>query len=253
MFEIDRNTVRGGKTVYGAAVGILVLDTKFPRMPGDIGYAPTWPFPVLYKIVRGASGERVTTAKPDDHSTGLLKAFLKAGAELVAEGADGLTTTCGFLSIYQKELAAHCDVPVAASSLMQIPFVERLLPPGKRVGVLTFDASRLTPEHFVAAGAPPDTPVVGMEDGREFWRFMAHEEKTVDISAARSDILAGGEELVTQHGNIGAVVLECTNMVPFTRALNKRLGVPVYDIYAFVNWFHAGLNPRGFNLPGDPL
>jgi hypothetical protein len=163
MFEIDRNTVRGGKTVYGAAVGILVLDTKFPRMPGDIGYAPTWPFPVLYKVVRGASGERVTTAKPDDHSTGLLEAFLKAGGELVAEGADGLTTTCGFLSIYQKELAAHCGVPIAASSLMQIPLVERLLPPGKRVGVLTFSASRLTPEHFFAAGAPPDTPVVGME------------------------------------------------------------------------------------------
>jgi hypothetical protein len=70
MFEIDRNTVRGGKTVYGAAVGILVLDTKFPRMPGDIGYAPTWPFPVLYKVVRGASAERVTTAKPNDRSTG---------------------------------------------------------------------------------------------------------------------------------------------------------------------------------------
>jgi len=90
MFEIDpRNTVRGGKTVYGAAVGMLVLDTKFPRMPGDIGYAPTWPFPVLYKVVRGASGERVTTAKPDDHSTGLLKAFLQAGAELVAKARTG--------------------------------------------------------------------------------------------------------------------------------------------------------------------
>jgi hypothetical protein len=69
MFEIDRNTVLGGKTVYGAAVGILVLDTKFPRMPGDIGYAPTWPFPVLFKVVRGASGERVTTAKLNDRST----------------------------------------------------------------------------------------------------------------------------------------------------------------------------------------
>jgi hypothetical protein len=75
------------------------------------------------------------TRKPDDHSTGLLEAFLKAGGELVAEGADGLTTTCGFLSIYQKELAAHCGVPVAASSLMQIPLVKRLLPPGKLVGV----------------------------------------------------------------------------------------------------------------------
>jgi hypothetical protein len=75
MFEIDRNTVRGGKTIYGAAVGILVLDTKFPRMPGDIGYAPTWPFPVLYKVVRGAGAERVTTAKPDDHPPGCSRHF----------------------------------------------------------------------------------------------------------------------------------------------------------------------------------
>jgi Asp/Glu/hydantoin racemase len=77
--------------------------------------------------------------------------------------------------------------------------------------------------------------------------------KRPSTSPRRADILAGGEKLVTQHDHIGAVVLECTNMVPFTRALNKRLGLPVYDIYAFVNWFHAGLNPRGFNLPGDPL
>jgi hypothetical protein len=253
MYEVDRNTVRGGKTVYGAAVGILVLDTKFPRMPGDIGFAGTWPFPVLYKVVRGATGERVTTAKANDRSTGLLDAFLKAGAELVDEGADGLTTTCGFLSLYQKELAAHCGVPVAASSLMQIPLVERLLPPGKRAGVLTFDASRLTREHLVAAGASPDTPVVGTENRREFWRYMAQEGKSVDIAAARVDIIDAGEELVARHDNIGAVVLECTNMCPFTRALHYRLGLPVYDIYAFVKWFQAGLDPRGFNLPGDPL
>ena len=140
MSEIDRNTMRGEKTVYGAAVGILVLETKFPRMPGDIGYAPTWPSPVLYGGVRGASGEQVMTATPDDHPTGLLEAFLKAGAHLVAEGADGLTTTCGFLSIYPKELAAHCGAPVAGSSLMRIPLVKRLLPPGK--GSASWPAAR---------------------------------------------------------------------------------------------------------------
>jgi hypothetical protein len=69
----------------------------------------------------------------------------------------------------------------------------------------------------------------------------------------RVGALVGGEELVTRHDNIGTVVHECTNMVPSTRALNKRLGLPVYNIYAFVNWLHAGLNPRGFNLPGDQL
>jgi Asp/Glu/hydantoin racemase len=183
----------------------------------------------------------------------LLDAFLSAGAELVQDGADGITTSCGFLSIYQRELAAHCGVPVAASALMQIPFAERLLPPGRRVGVLTFSASQLGPDHLAAAGAAPDTPVVGTEHGSEFWRVMAHGEMTLDIAAARQDVLAAGDELLAKHPETGAIVLECTNMVPFARALHLRLGMPVYDIYSFVSWFHAGLSPRGFGLPGDPL
>ena len=252
MVDADRYQAHGGKTVYGARVGILMLETRFPRIPGDIGHAATWPFPVLYKVVRGATAERVTTARANDGSTGLLDAFLAAGAELVQDGADGITTSCGFLSIYQRELAAHCHVPVAASALMQIPFVERLLPPRKRVGVLTFSAALLGPDHLVAAGAATDTPIVGAERGREFWRVIAHGETTLDIAAARQDILAAGDELVGRHPEVGAIVLECTNMVPFARALRQRLQMPVYDIYSFVTWFHAGLTPRGFGLPGDP-
>jgi hypothetical protein len=253
MVDAARNRAHGGKTIYGACVGILMLETRFPRIPGDIGHAATWPFPVLYKVVRGATTERVATAKANDPATGLLDTFLAAGAELVQDGADGITTSCGFLSIYQRELASHYSVPVAASALMQIPLVERLLPPRKRVGVLTFSAALLSPDHLVAAGAAPDTPVVGAERGREFWRVIARGEMTLDMAAARQDILAAGDELVAEHPEVGAVVLECTNMVPFARALRQRLQMPVYDIYSFVTWFHAGLNPRGFGLPGDPF
>src|SRR6202048_4065239 len=161
MVDADRYQAHGGKPVYGARVGILMLETRFPRIPGDIGHAATWPFPVLYKVVRGATGERVTTARANDSSTELLDAFLAAGAELVQDGADGITTSCGFLSIYQRELAAHCRVPVAASALMQLPLVERLLPPRKRVGVLTFSAGPLGPDHLTAAGAGPGTTTDG--------------------------------------------------------------------------------------------
>src|SRR5579863_1544616 len=123
----------GGKALYGARVGILMLEARFPRIPGDMGNALTWPFPVLYKVVPGASPARVVF----DRAAGLLPAFLDAAAELVRLGADGITTTCGFLSLYQRELAAHAGVPVAASSLMQAPLIERLLPPGRQVGILT--------------------------------------------------------------------------------------------------------------------
>jgi hypothetical protein len=235
----------GGKTLYGARVGILMLETRFPRIPGDMGNAETWPFPVLYKVVPGASPRRVVCEK----SEGLLDEFLAAAAELVRLGADGITTTCGFLSIYQREFAAHVGVPVAASSLMQIPLIERVLPPGRRVGVLTVSAANLTGEHLRAAGADPETPVVGTDGGSEFSRVMINDEERLDVAAAERDILAAGDTLVASHDGIGAVLLECTNMVPYARSLSHRLRLPVFSIHTFVTWFHSGLIPRDFGHP----
>jgi hypothetical protein len=222
-----------------------MLETRFPRIPGDMGNAETWPFPVLYKVVRGASPSRVVCQRAE----GLLDEFLVSADELVRLGADGITTTCGFLSLYQQEIAAHVGVPVATSSLMQIPFIERVLPPGKRVGVLTVSAANLTEEHLRAAGADPGTPVVGTDDGSEFTRVMINDEERLDVAAAERDILAAGDKLIATHDGIGAVLLECTNMVPYARALSQRLRLPVFSIYTFVTWFHSGLVPREFGHP----
>jgi hypothetical protein len=237
----------GGKTLYGASVGILMLETRFPRIPGDMGNAETWPFPVLYKVVPGASPRRVVREKAE----GLLDELLAAADELVRLGADGITTTCGFLSLYQRDIAAHVGVPVATSSLMQIPFVERVLPPSKRVGILTVSAASLTADHLRAAGADPATPVVGTDDGSEFSRVMINDEERLDVAAAERDILAAGDELVASHDGIGAVLLECTNMVPYARALSQRLRLPVFSIYTFVTWFQSGLIPRDFGHPSS--
>ena len=246
--QVDVSRIaHGGKRLYSARIGILMLETSFPRIPGDPGNGLTWPFPVLWKVVPGATPDRVVRHK----SAGLTNAFLDAAAELVHLGADGITTTCGFLSLYQQQIAAHVQVPVATSSLMQIPLVERLLPPGKRVGVLTVHAPSLTAGHFIAAGADPETPVIGTDQGREFSRVMLDEKHTLDAAAAERDILDAGETLVSRHPDIGAVVLECTNMVPYARALSDHLLLPVYSIYTIVTWFQAGLVPRDFGPPGS--
>lgn len=237
----------GGKAVYGARLGILMLEARFPRIPGDMGNAATWPFPVLYKVVRGASPERVVTRRAE----GLRDAFIAAAQELVADGADGITTNCGFLSLFQREIAAAVGVPVATSSLMQAPFLERLLPPGKRVGIVTISRRTLTEEHLVAAGVAPDAPVIGTDDGEEFTRAIIGNEATMDVAAAERDILAAGRALVARHKEIGAIVLECTNMIPYARALSEALGLPVHDMYGFACWFHAGLSPRDFGFPGS--
>src|SRR5713226_1377282 len=247
MADDTSRIAHGGKALYGARVGILMLETRFPRIPGDMGHGTTWPFPVLYKVVPGATPDRVVRHK----SQGLTNAVLDAAAELVGLGADGITTTCGFLSLYQRDLAAHVGVPVAASSLMQVPLVERLLPPGKRVGVLTVSAASLTREHLIAAGVDPDIPVAGTDNGREFSRVMLDVKHTLDAAAAEADILDAGDALVAQHPDIGAIVLECTNMTPFARALSDHLRLPVFSIYSFVTWFQAGLAPRDFGPPGS--
>jgi hypothetical protein len=238
---------RGGKAVYGAAIGILMLETRFPRIPGDMGNAGTWPFPVHYKVVHGASPERVVL----QGAPGLLNVFLDAATELVERGADGLTTNCGFLSLFQAEIARHCAVPVATSSLMQVPAVAALLPPGRRVGILTVNATTLTLAHLEAAGVPLDTPVEGTEGGAEFTRVLLGDELVLDAGAAERDILAAGERLIAKAPDVGALVLECTNMTPYARALRRHLGLPVFDIYSFITWFHTSLAPRDFGPPGS--
>jgi Asp/Glu/hydantoin racemase len=239
---------KGGKALYGAPLGILMLDARFPRIPGDMGNATTWPFPVLYRVVRGASPERVVL----NAAAGLLDDFLAAAEELVADGAEAITTNCGFLSLFQAELAAHVRVPVATSALIQVPWVQAMLPPGRRVGIITVSAQSLTPRHLTAAGVPADTPIVGTEHGREFFRVLVRGEKQeMDIARAAADILDAGRVLVSRHADIGALVLECTNMPPYAFALRERLGLPVFDIYSLIIWLHAGLRPREFGVPAD--
>jgi Asp/Glu/hydantoin racemase len=237
------NMARGGKALYGAPLGILMLEARFPRIPGDMGNATTWPFPVLYKVVRGASPEKVVL----DGARGLLPDFIAAARELVALGAEAITTNCGFLSLFQRELAEAVAVPVATSSLMQVPWVQATLPPGKRVGVVTISQSTLTPRHLEAVGVPLDTPITGTEEGREFFRVLIKAEaQDMDVGLARADVVDAGRRLCEKHPDIGALVLECTNMPPYAAALQAAVGVPVYDIYSMITWFHAGLRPRAF-------
>ncbi|CAM4267107.1 aspartate/glutamate racemase family protein [Bordetella muralis] len=234
---------RGGKSLYGAPLGILMLDARFPRILGDMGNGQTWPFPVLYRVVRGASPEKVVL----QGARGTLDAFIKAGRELVDLGAEAITTNCGFLALFQQEFSQALGVPVATSSMMQVPWVQATLPPGKRVGLVTVSGSTLSPAHLAAVNVPADIPVAGTENGKEFFRVLIKAEKQdMDIDLAQQDILEAGRDLVRRHPEVGAIVLECTNMPPYAAALQADLGLPVYDIYSMITWFHAGLRPRAF-------
>src|SRR5688572_8764881 len=142
--------VRGGFNQYGFTVGILMLDTTFPRIPGDMGNAATFPFPVRYHRVTGASPDLVVRRG----AAGLLEAFAAGARALEHEGVGAITTNCGFLVKFQRELARAVRVPVFTSSLLMVPLVHRMLDAGRRVGIMTVNAASLTAEHLAGAGIP---------------------------------------------------------------------------------------------------
>lgn len=234
--------IKGGKSVYGAAIGVMMLETQFPRIHGDMANAMTWPFPMHFRVVRGATPEQVVKNDPRL----LIDDFIKTGQELIDMGADGLTTTCGFLALIQDQLKDALGVPVAASSLMQIPMVQSLLPAGKRVGVITISKSNLTKAHLKAAGAAPDTPVIGTDNGRQFTKGFLDNHTEIDFDKCRADILDAASELTGKFENIGAIVLECTNMAPYAADIRRQTGLPVFSIYTMITWFQSGLMPRKF-------
>ena len=235
--------VRGGFNQYGFTVGILMLDTRFPRIAGDMGNATTFPFPVRYHRVRGADPDLVVRRG----AAGLLPALIEGAQALEREGVRAITTNCGFLITYQAQLAAAVRVPVFTSSLLLVPLVHRMLPPGRRVGVMTVNAATLGPEHLAGAGIGPDVPlaVAGLEGEKEFTRVMLGDELELDVDLARKEHVRVARRLVHEHPDVGAIVLECTNMPPYTADIQRETGRPVFDVTALVRMAHGALVATG--------
>ena len=211
---------KGGRRVYGFPIGIIVLDTAFPRIPGDIGNAATFDFPVLYRTVEGAFPHRVVR----ELGPALLPPFIEAAQRLEREGVEAITTSCGFLALFQWELAAAVRIPIFTYSLLLVPRVARMLPAGKQVGILTVEASSLTPQHLAAVGIDEGIPllIMGLEGKEEFTRVLLGNEEELDVTKATAEHVRVARRLVADHPDVGAFIAwplatidTCTNVVWF--------------------------------------
>jgi hypothetical protein len=235
--------VKGGYGSYGQDLGILMLDTTFPRIPGDVGNAKSFPFPVRYKRVAGASPKRVV----EEADPKLLEPFIAAARELEAEGVGAITTSCGFLALFQQELAAAVDVPLFSSSLLQIPLLYGIFGRRGKAGVLTARAASLTGRHFERCGVQGiPLAVAGMDERPEFTRVFLEKsppgvEPSLDVEKAEEELKAQAAALVAAEPEIRFLVLECTNMPPFKKAIQEACGKPVFDIISLAGFIHSGL------------
>jgi hypothetical protein len=209
--------------IDGHRLGLLRLDTAFPRPRGDAGEPSSWPLPVIVAVVDGATPAKVVHGTDD----GLLAPFTAAARALVAQGATAVTTSCGFLACWQRELQAAVPVPVFTSSLLAVPHLPD-------AGVVTVDAQALGPRHWHGVSASPRTPVAGLAPGCHLQRVLLGNEPRLDMRQARLDAVDAALRLVRAHPQVRHIVLECTNLPPYAAAIAQATGRPVHHLITWV-------------------
>jgi hypothetical protein len=225
-------------TMEPPAIGILVMDARIERITGDAGNPATFPFPVILRTVRGATLKRLI----HDRDPTLLTPFVDAGWDLMRQGVKALTTTCGFMILFQEELAREFTVPVFTSSLLQLPFIERTLRPGDRIGVITADAGNLTPELLRRAGGNMDRiTLIGLENQPKFREAIFEGIGRIDAEGVQSEVVTQAERMVAADERIAAILFECANLPPYAAAVQAAVGLPVYDFSTMIHHVHAAL------------
>lgn len=233
--------ISGGRTCYGANIGILMMKTKFPRIPGDPGNAATFPFPVSYRVVPDLfPAGRV----PADAEELLLREFSEAARELEAEGCGAVTTVCGFLAGFQKELAEAVRIPVFTSPLSLVPWIATLIGSDRSIGIFSDNAAMMNEELFGRLGwSSRQYPVTvsALPQDSEFHRMVIEDRRSGDIDLIREEVLAMTGEHMKAHPDTGAIILECANYAAFQREIAGKAGVPVYSINQLIFMMHDSL------------
>ena len=229
----------------GPLIGIIMLDTRFPRLKRDAGNPKSYGCNTMIKRIAGAGVRNVVSAsRPKEFTSD----FINAAREIEEAGASAVTTTCGFMIAFQNEIEKHVSIPVLTSSLLQIPLIENSLPRSRKIGIITADSQSLMWDHLKIAGASERSRflIEGMEDRAEFRRAILGNSATLDKKKLGSEVLKTANELVSADAHLGAFLLECTNLPPYSQLLRKTFGIPVFDFITMINWFISAMNPSDF-------
>jgi len=225
--------VRPHAESYGHDIGILLIDCRTPFIPGDVGNATSYPYPVLYRTVPDVTLDRLI----NQGDLSLTENVLATARSLELAGVRAITSDCGYMLHFQKQVAAAVSIPVMLSPLLQLPFVESLLGPDAAIGIICANRRRLTPELLAIALPDPRLPVhvAGLEDCPNFRGPILDETDTLDSDAIEAEVVAAAAALCREHPRIGAIVLECSNLPPYAHAVQAETGRPVFDFLTMID------------------
>lgn len=227
--------ITGGQNICGVSIGVLALESYFPKPPGHIKNPSSLGFTTCYEIIEGLTVPGLLNNPSDD----MIAPLLEAARRLEKQGVKAITGSCGFLALFQRQITEAVSIPVFVSSLVQAPLIYFMT--GKPVGVLTASASLLTQKHLEGVGAA-DIPLVieGLESSDEFAKVILRNERNdMDLELVEAEVLSAGEHLISRAPEIGAILLECTDLPPYAHSLQERFGRPVFDIITLANMMEA--------------
>ena len=214
-------------------IGILMLDTAFPRLPGDIGNPASFSESPRYQYVSGASVQEVVSDRP--LSGPVLERFQNAALELENDGATVIGTSCGFLGRVQHEIERNLRVPFLSSSLMLIPLLRRMFGSETIIGILTFDDSKLGPEHF-AGVCDSFITVHGLPPSSSYRQAIASDAENIDPELARLETIDVATRCVEQQPDTTLFLIECTNLSPWKNQIRSQFRLPVFDLVDALEW-----------------
>ena len=223
---------------YGEAIGIILLDSQAPYIPGDVANATTYDFPVRFQRVSGLTVEKIM-----NHDLSLLEAVLSAGEVLKAEGVRAITSDCGFMALYQEDLVEKLDVPVFLSSLLQIPFIKQLTPKDSKIGIITANKNALSKEVLALCEAhiPERIVMEGLEDAPYFASAFLKEEGILNTVEVEKEVVEAAEKLQKDYPDMKSILLECSVLPPYASAVQKATGLPVFDFVTMISYVHSAV------------
>ncbi len=237
-------TTPGRPVSYGYTIGMLCAEWNVPFVPGDLNNASTFDFPIRYLTVDGAAGADVLTGNAD----GYTELFIRAAKQLEAEGVHAITGNCGYMAAYQDVVAAAVSVPVFMSSLLQAPLLTTMLGPGHRLAVLVANSVGISEQVLRGAGiTDPDRVMIqGLNHKPHFNEVIIQQTGSLDEDRLRAEVVGAACEAVAADATIGAILLECSDLPPYSRSIHAATGLPVFDWAGFIRYVHDAINPRTY-------
>lgn len=220
---------------YGHAVGIILIEAVTPYIPGDVANASTYDFPVVFKTVPGVTIARLI----NDFDASLTGAVVETAKYFEDIGVRLISGDCGFLINFQEAVAQAVSIPVALSSLLQLPIMERSCGPDKKVGIITANRSKLSDKLLLRAGLsdPAKAVVIGLEDFQPFRSPILDEKPLLDSELIESGVVDRAKDMVAKNPEIESILLECSCLPPYAHAVQAATGRPIFDFITMINYF----------------